>query len=263
MTESLAGLSLRAQLALVGAPVFWWQGRQVRRHTPQLPEAPGLRQGRIEGRQPALNLIGLGESPLAGVGVDTPAHTVTARLAAELAEARQCAVTWSIHARGGITVAGAIRELVPAIPSEPADLVLIGLGVNDCLRLRSAGRWRREMTELLDLLDERVRPRGVVLAGVPPMNYFPALPQPLAGMLGLRARLLDAASARLAAQRDHLVHVPMRVESDAATLFCHDGFHPSAAGHRRWARQLAPIAIEHLDRSDLRPGPGPNSDPAG
>lgn len=263
MNESLASLALRAHLALAGAPLFWWQGRRVRRHTPPLSEAPGLRHGEVVGDQPALTLIGLGESPLAGVGLDTTEDTVTAVLAAELAGHARRAVHWSIHARSGITVAGAIRDLVPAMPCAPTDLVLVALGVNDCLRLRSATRWRREMTELLEKLDERVQPRAVVLAGVPPMNHFPALPQPLAGMLGLRARLLDAVSARLAGQRDNLVHVPMRPAGDSASMFCRDGFHPSASGHRRWARQLAPIAVEHLDRADLRPESGHNSDPAG
>lgn len=71
------------------------------------------------------------------------------------------------------------------------------------------------------------------------------------------------AMAGLAVQRDNVVHVPMKPAGNSASMFCRDGFHPSTSGHRRWARELAPIALEHLDRVDLRPESGRNSDPAG
>lgn len=262
MTESLAGLALRAHFALLGAPLFWWQGRQVRRHTPPLSEAPGLRHGEVVGDPPALTLIGLGESPLAGVGVDSPVETVTARLAAELASQTGRAVAWSVHARSGITAGEAAIELIPTLPADRVDLALIAVGVNDCLKLRTPRRWRRDLSALLQALDERVDPRTVLLAGVPPMQHFPALPPPLAGMLGLRARLLDAVSARIAGHWANLAPVPMKLDGDAEAMFCRDGFHPSAAGHRRWADQLAPIAIECLERADFGPESGCISDPA-
>ncbi|MFW5927135.1 MAG: SGNH/GDSL hydrolase family protein [Wenzhouxiangella sp.] len=262
MSEAPIGLSARANLALIGAPVYWWQGRRVRRETPRLPEAPGPRHGRVEGDRPALNLVGVGESPLAGVGVETPTDTVTAQLAAGMAAGTRRAVEWSIHARGGITAAETTHELVPDITPGTVDVALIALGVNDCLKLRSARRWRRDLTGLIQALDERIDPRVILLAGVPPMQHFPALPGPLAGMLGLRARLLEAVSARIAAQRTNLALVPMEFDGDSEEMFCHDGFHPSAAGHRRWGRQLAPIAIELLERVNFGPESDRNSDPA-
>jgi lysophospholipase L1-like esterase len=81
----------------------------------------------------------------------------------------------------------------------------------------------------------------VVLAGVPPVGVFPALPQPLRALLGWRAWWLDRAASRSAA-RAGLVYVPTRLDRTARTLFAADGFHPSAAGCAVWGRALVQAA---------------------
>ncbi len=239
LTESLARLRVLASLALVGLPVYLIQGRRLRRRTPRLPEAPEPREGQIEGGEPPLRLMAIGESPLAGVGVDSADETVIAHLSAELASATGRLTRWSIVARGGVSVAETIEQLLPQVPEHKLDVVLIGLGVNDCLQLTPTRRWQARLNALIDTLHDRCRPELIVLAGVPPMQHFPALPRPLADMLGLRARLLDVAAAELASSRTQVIHVPMAFDGRSSELFCHDGFHPSAQGHRMWARQLA------------------------
>ena len=241
LTDSLRRLQLLAALALVGTPLYLLQGRRLKGRTPRLPEVPAPRHGQFDGKRPSLGLLAIGESPLAGVGLDSAEETVIARLAAKLARENGRAVDWSIIARGGVTVAETLARLLPQVPATDVDLALIGLGVNDCLQLTAARRWQASLEALIDGLNERCRPRWVVLAGVPPMQHFPALPQPLAGMLGLRARMLDAAAADVAAARSDVVHVPMAFDGRFQELFCHDGFHPSARGHRQWAEQLAEV----------------------
>lgn len=74
---------------------------------------------------------------------------------------------------------------------------------------------------------------------MPPLGRFPALPQPLRGVLGLRARPLDAAGAGLAPGLPGLTHLPLSLPV-TPELFCADGFHPGPAGYRQWAALLAP-----------------------
>ncbi len=77
---------------------------------------------------------------------------------------------------------------------------------------------------------------------MPPLGRFPALPQPLRAVLGLRARLLDRAAARLAPRLPRVAHLPITLAVTPA-LFCADGFHPGPAGYREWGALLAgPIA---------------------
>lgn len=237
---------LLASLSLALAPVALPQGRQLRRRTVPLAEAAGERFGRWPGSAPALGLLAVGESPLAGVGLDQAAETVACRLAEQLQQRTGRAVHWRSLARGGLTAEAVRKKLVPDLETGPVDLILIALGVNDSLALRPARRWRADLEALIAALHERTGAAPVLLAGVPDMHHFPLLPFPLSFVLGSRARLLDHAAGRLARLRSALAHVPMALDARAGELFCEDGFHPNRTGHERWAEQLAPAALELL-----------------
>ncbi|MGW2312281.1 hypothetical protein ACWCOU_29930, partial [Actinomadura luteofluorescens] len=69
------------------------------------------------------------------------------------------------------------------------------------------------------------------------------LPRPLRSVLGARARAMDRIT-RDAAEAGGAVHAPMdEAMARDPRLFAADGFHPSAAGYRAWARDLARAAF--------------------
>lgn len=229
--------------ALVLAPVLVHQGRRVRERTPVLPEAAGDRSG-TEFPVPAgrdghrLGLLVVGESTAAGVGVSDQREGLARQLAVELAQRRGHPVTWTVCARTGATAGFTARELVPAAPVGQ-DLAVVVLGVNDALRLRSGRAWRERVGRVLEALEPHLAPGGrVVLAGVPDLGSFPALPHPLRAVLGLHARALDRQLQRLASHRRAVLHVPAPQMSGEG-LFATDGFHPSASTYARWAAHLA------------------------
>lgn len=232
-------LQAAATLALAGAPVFWLQGRNVRRRTARLEEANGERAGTLAGAAPALRIIGLGESPMAAVGLADQSLGVIPRLVAELAAASGQRVEWQTAAKSGATARFTTEKLLRRVDKGPTDLAVVGLGVNDCLALHSARRWQQDLQQLLDAVRRRLEPKRIILTGVPPMQHFPALPFPLSSMLGLRAALLDSVSQRVAEHESDVVHAPMNFTERAGGMFCSDGFHPDATAHEAWARQLA------------------------
>ncbi|MFP4043411.1 MAG: GDSL-type esterase/lipase family protein, partial [Rhodosalinus sp.] len=201
------------------APVALRQGRQLRQDAIRLPEAPGERGASVPGSPPALRLLAVGESPLAGVGLDHPNQTVAARLAELIRQRTDRAVRWQILARGGLTAEAVQKKLLPGLEAGSVDLILIGLGVNDSLALRSARRWRGDLQLLIEALHARLGPAPVLLAGVPDMQRFPLLPFPLSLLLGARARLLDHTAAGLAGSRPEMRHVPMRLDAGSSELF--------------------------------------------
>lgn len=146
-------------LALAAAPVLLSQGRRVRRQTPLLPEAAGPRHG-VEGRGEGLTVLVVGESTAAGVGVATQADGLGRALAAELAAAMDQAVAWRVVARTGTTARRALERLVPQLGKDRYDLIVVALGVNDVLRLRSRRAWQRDLVALLAALEPRMRPHG-------------------------------------------------------------------------------------------------------
>lgn len=235
-------------------PVLIAQGRYTRRITPRLPEAAGPCDGQC-GQAPAapLSLLTVGESPVAGVGVATHEEAITGRLAQELAWRLQRPVRWRACGKNGVTAREALQQVLPHIPPQPVDLALVAFGVNDTTAFRSVRQWRRDLRELLGALDARCSPKLVILSGVPPIAHFPALPQPLRWVMGLKANALDHASRALALQLPRMLYVPLELDTSDAALMAADGFHPSAKGCSAWAKLLAEAYAARMPAQDQVP----------
>lgn len=234
-------------VALPLLPFLVAQGRYARRVTPRLPEAGGPCTG-IAGTAYAgapLSLLALGESPVAGVGVETHEEAITGQLARALASRMARPVRWRACGRNGVTAREALQLLLPQIPASPVDVALVAFGVNDTTAFRPVDRWREDLRALVEALDARCRPRLILLSGVPPMSRIPALPQPLRWVMGLKSNALDAA-ARALEDNARVRHVPLAIDTADRGMLASDGYHPSAAGCVIWAGMLAEGCIAGL-----------------
>lgn len=226
----------RASLLLL--PALAWQGRQVRRRLPVVPPAAGDPRGELPGQQPALRVLFLGESPIAGVGAGLHEAGVGGSFARAWAERTAQAVQWQVHGRNGFTAARTRDELIDELPPEPWPLLIVGLGVNDTLSLTRTSTYQRDLNSLVQRARARFGAQRVVLSGLPPVHNFPSLPSPLRQTLGLRAALLDEVTRRTAEALSDCVYVPL-IERARPELFCEDGFHPGPLGYRSWGEALA------------------------
>ena len=218
------------------------QGLWVRVRTPRLPEASGPCRGIVEGESPPLNLVVLGESPVAGIGAPTHELALTGQTALALARRSNRKVNWRALGLSGATAERARLDLVPEIADEFADILIVVLGVNDVIQWRGVSRWTRDIEQLVDVVRRQVSTRLVVLTGVPPFQCFPAFPQPLRSILGMRSRLLDRAYCDLAKRLPNVIHVSSQFEL-GREFFCEDGFHPSQSGYAAWGDQLAEVIV--------------------
>ena len=245
------GNAIVSTALLVGSPllpILWLQGRYVRKHTPRLPEAAGPCIGTVGGAGVPLRLLVIGESTVAGVGAPDHAHALTGQIAAAIARLTDRTVQWRAVGWIGATAHVARTRLVPEIPQAPVDIIVLALGVNDVLGFHGPARWTHDLTELIADLRRRVGAAPVVLASVPPMGQFPAFPQPLRGLLGLRAAALDRAARRCVPNLVGVVHSPMRLDV-GTSLFGPDRFHPSVSGYRQWGSQIAESVLSLLNAS--------------
>jgi lysophospholipase L1-like esterase len=216
------------------------QGFWLRRRTPRLPDAGGPLEGKITGAGEPIKLIAVGESTVAGVGASVHETALVGQLALALSQRSKRSVSWLVAARSGINARKSVTELVPKLSGLSADVVLIALGVNDSIEFHTARRWADDLEVLITAIRAEVGEALVLLAGVPPLDCFPVLPQPLNFVLGARSAALGKASAAVASKMKRVLHVPFQIEKrDARHLFCADGFHPSELGYRLWAEQLA------------------------
>jgi lysophospholipase L1-like esterase len=145
----------------------------------------------------------------------------------------------------GATVAVAREQLLGRIAPKPADLLLIAFGVNDVTAYRAPKAFAADLAGLITDARERVGNAAVIVAGVAPLNCFPALPWPLRNILGWRSAALQAAADGLTARFPRLV--VERISGLDPNLFASDGFHPNQRAHAIWGEEIAALALPLVD----------------
>ncbi|MGP3971440.1 SGNH/GDSL hydrolase family protein [Streptomyces sp. 6N223] len=255
----MTGHALRAAqpLSLLLLPALLPQMVWVKRRTPRLAEAEGT-SGRVEGTEPRLRLLAVGDSMAAGVGVAHHSAGLAGQLAERLAAKTARAVAWRVIARSGATARSTTRKLAKGpigfagSPDEPPDLVIVVVGINDLLRFRGLTDWRCDIGDLVDTIRGRLGPDVPIgFSGMPPVRRFPALPQPLRAVLGLRARLMDGVLRECAEGRGAFcVALPIEAMADQPhVFFARDRFHPSERGYAEVAAAFLPHVIDALHDS--------------
>lgn len=197
-----------------------------------------------EAEAPGLQLLGVGDSIIAGVGVQDSRNALTSALATRVASALGASVAWRARGRNGADAAAVRKRLLAVESGPPADLVVVSVGVNDLIGLATGHRWRRELAALLATLRRHSPDALIALLGLPPLDRFPSLPPRLAGVLGGRARAFDDLLAAAALEHAGTVHVPLTF-GPGPGQFCSDGFHPDVAGHGMLADAVSSALLAH------------------
>ncbi|MFZ9653914.1 MAG: SGNH/GDSL hydrolase family protein [Steroidobacteraceae bacterium] len=221
-------------ITLALAPLLFLQGRRVQRTALVLPEAEGAREG-VTGCGATFNLLVIGDSAAAGVGIACQQQALIGRLVDELSQRHT--VHWRLVAKTGRRLADVQRAL-NSVSSGAVDLVVVSAGINDVLRGTSSKQWVADLQALARVLHDRFHARAVAFSSIPRIQNFPLLPQPLAWYLGLRARELN-----------HLTHQSMSALPESwrvvdldlpitAEFLARDGFHPNEAACVLWCRQV-------------------------
>jgi lysophospholipase L1-like esterase len=237
------GVDLLRRMLFWGClPVAVPQGLLLRRRSPRFPAAVGADCGAI-GSGHLLRVLAMGDSIVAGVGAGTTEAAIPARFAAELSIHLERRVHWRALGRVGADAAYVRKHQLAQLGTGDLDVVLLSVGLNDVTALRTRGAFRRDIMAIIDALALHSPECRLVLAGLPPLQMFPSLPQPLRFLLGQRAHSFDLVLADIARSRSKVLHVPTPVDLDAAA-FAADGYHPSAASHARGARNLAEACVK-------------------
>ena len=193
-------------------------------------------------------MLVVGESTVAGVGAACHETALTGQLALVLSEHIGREVRWHAVGANGATASCTREVLLPRIPADSVDVVVIALGVNDVLRLHSPARWRRDLEQLVIAVRERVGAAPVVLATMPPLGRFPAFPSPLRWVLGARASALARATVHLARDLENVTVCTDTMDDDTCH-YAEDRFHPSELGYQVWARLMAFELVKAASRS--------------
>jgi lysophospholipase L1-like esterase len=225
------------------------QGKRIRASVPRLPPAKGASGYIGAGKAQPLRLITLGESTIAGIGVETHAEGFSGTLARALADQLGKPVEWKVYAKSGYTAERVTEKLVPQITETNIDLIVIGLGGNDAFHLNSPWRWRRSIRELIAALRQRFPETPVLFANMPPIKSFPAFTPLIKRVVGSHVEWLGQALGHVVQPLPNVFYYArvitledwrdrLGVSAPPADFFS-DGVHPSALTYQVWAQDVA------------------------
>ncbi|HCT74205.1 MULTISPECIES: SGNH/GDSL hydrolase family protein [Psychrobacter] len=256
------------------APVYLYQGRKIKRDTVRLPEPNGERHGQVQlsnvlespkdVRKQTLNLMIVGDSAAAGVGSETQQEALVGNLIPVLTQ--QSAIqnqfdtlNWSLQATTGHTSFDILRRLyvLPA-PSQPVDMMVLSVGVNDTTSKVSVDKWQQQIEDIIAIAQRKFGVQELIFLSLPPMAQMPAIPAPLNNFVGAKASILDKILQQVCAANDRVTYMatdfPRMIEEhangtpiDIKVMFASDGFHPSSLMYGYWAQQLSELIIQLLD----------------
>ena len=259
------------------APIYLYQGRKIKRDTVRLPEPNGERHGQVqlndaieslkEAHKRTLNLMVVGDSAAAGVGSETQQEALVGNLIPVLTQ--QSAIqnqfdilNWSLQATTGHTSFDILRRLyvLPA-PSQPVDVMVLSVGVNDTTSKVSVDKWQQQIESIIAIAQRKFGVRELIFLSLPPMAQMPAIPAPLSNFVGAKASILDNTLQQVCAAHDSVTYMatdfPRMIAEhsngtpiDIKVMFASDGFHPSSLMYGYWAQQLSELIIQLLNPSD-------------
>ena len=231
MLNKLLGFSLM--------PLIYLQGIKVRKTVPELPEPQGLREG-INGAGTQLNLLIIGDSAAAGVGVNHQRNALLGNLINNLQQRHR--VNWQLHASTGATTADTIKA-IDDLKSQKIDVIVTSLGVNDVTSGISAKTWLNNQLQLRQKLLRKFNPRLLLLSSLPPMGKIQVLPQPLRWFVGTRAEEFDQLLKQSCKGVCQYLQINVGKVDDMLAI---DGFHPSARLYQIWGQQAAKLIQEQV-----------------
>ncbi|MEZ5427773.1 MAG: SGNH/GDSL hydrolase family protein [Pyrinomonadaceae bacterium] len=229
-------------------PFLYAQGKFVRFKVGRLPDAEGDAAGQTGEGEEVIRLLAIGESTVAGVGAKDHTEALTGQFARHLSRETGKRVCWRALGVSGITVRRTLRELVPQMPEEKMDVVVVALGGNDVFGLSSPARWRSELGQLLKVLRRRNSEATIFVANVPMVRDFIALPNPLRYVLSRLAKMHHFNARDLIAGMENVIYFDdvKKVSDD----FFSDGVHPSPLGYDLWSEEMVRFMLKKRGKSE-------------
>lgn len=236
-------------------PFMYLQGKRVRSSVPTLPEAKGKEGVAGTSKSKKLNLLTVGESTIAGVGVETHEEGFSGALAEELASQLQASISWKVYARGGYTAKRIRYKMIPRIKETAVDLIVIGLGGNDAFTLNNPDKWAIDIQGIIDALHEQYPKTPIIFLGMPPIKEFPAFPKLIKFVVGNLVELHGDEVEKIASQNECVFYMGSKItfydwlekynlEGDISNFFS-DGVHPSKLTYQTWAKETAEYIVEN------------------
>lgn len=238
-------------------PFLYFQGKNIRIKTPVLPEAKeptGFVNGSFE---KTLNILTIGESTIAGVGVDFHKNGFTGALANTLSEELKSNINWRVYARSGYTVSQVCMKIIPKIEENTTDIIVIGMGGNDAFTLNSPKKWLISIENLIELLQNKFPETPIFFTNMPPIKEFPAFTKTIKFVIGNLVEILGENLNNYTKSKPNVYYnneiITLRewskrnsLSSNNSKIYFSDGVHPSELTYKVWGKEMANFIKKNL-----------------
>ncbi len=244
-------------IATLVLPVIYYQGKRIRANTPKLQEAKGIQGESFQDFKNTLNLITIGDSSMAGVGVKNHKEGFIGVLADELASHYNVNMYWKVYAKSGFTALKVKDRLIPTLQEEKLDLIIIGVGGNDAFKLTRPKEWISNIKALISDIRIKYKNQPIVFINMPPVREIPAFTSLIKYVVG---NLIDAYSdelVKLVKNIDGVFYCSSKINykdytkrynlnSHSSEFFSdEDKFHPSKLAYQIWAKDISNFIIKN------------------
>lgn len=249
---TLFGAAATATSAVIagGIAELYWAGH---RRLPELPNLdasgtiePNSASGSPRSADGALKVVALGDSTLTGPGLVDPEQIWLQVALRRIPHDRP--VRLVSLAAGGARVAGAAARVDEAVSLEP-DMAVVAVGSNDVIRGVAPQQLAARLAVVVVRLLETVP--VVAVANVGDLGNVARFPPPLNEWLRRRSQWSSRAVEAMVADRDRVALLDVTPSNGAfrdRDMFAADLFHPTSAGHLRWAEAAQPGLQAAFDR---------------
>ena len=236
-------------LTLPLLPLMYFQGKKIKVKVPRLPEAKGLEGLSAVSSKKTLQMITIGESTIAGVGVRTHQEGFTGTLANELARVLKTNIDWKVYAKSGYTAKRVKEKIINLITEKSIDFIVIGLGGNDAFELNTPKKWNKDVRELIKSIRLKFTGVPIIFINMPPIKEFPAFTTLIKFTIGNLVNLLGKELEKIVKDFEQVYYYTREIKSldyikrfnlkiKPVDFYC-DGVHPSITIYQLWAKDVS------------------------
>lgn len=244
-------------MALPLLPIMYFQGKDLKENAMRLPAAKES-SGRVDiGSDQTLKVLLMGESTMAGVGVEFHKDGFAGSFARELSSISQSNVEWQVFAQSGFNLKQLIKHVLPKVPISDFDLIVIAMGANDAFQLNSPKTWRKNIEKLIDRCQEKFPNTPIGFCNMPPIKLFPAFPATLRLTVGNLVELFGKELIQICTEKNKVYFDSQTIDlndwlhqldGDQNTdSFFSDGIHPNKLTYKIWGEEFAKFVVQQIE----------------
>jgi len=240
---------LGSLISLPLLPLLYFQGRKIRKKVPRLPEAKEPK-GFVNGDfKKTLEIVCIGESTFAGVGVEYHKNGFAGSLANTLSTKLKSNINWRVYAKSGYTVKQVCEKIIPTIEETAIDIIVIGMGGNDAFTLNSPKKWISDIDDLVNSIQSKFPNTPIYFANMPPIKEFPAFTKSIKFVIGNLVEILGKELKKFTDNKSNVYYnneiVTLKkwskrhsLPTDNSKLYFSDGVHPSKLTYHVWGEEM-------------------------